>query len=244
VCAALETGYRHVDTAQMYGNEKAVGRGIRKSGIAREEVWVTTKVWPDRFRDGDLQASVRESLDRLDMKSVDLLLLHWPNPEVELAETLEALNQVHEEGMATHIGISNFTTDLIHRANELSRARLLLNQVEYHPYLDQSRVRAELDQHHMALTAYCPIAHGKVLGDATLNEIGKRHGKNEIQVTLRWLIQQEGVIAIPRSSREEHLRANFDIWDFELSDEDMRRIHDLARPDGRIISPSFAPDWD
>ena len=245
VKTALDLGYRHIDTAQVYRNEAAVGRGIAASGVAREEIFLTTKVWIDRFRDGDLQQSVDESLRRLQTDYVDLLLLHWPNPQVPLAETIAALNAVQETGKARLIGISNFTCALIDEAARHSRIPLATNQVEYHPYLDQSAVLDRLHQHHMTLTAYSPLAQGKLLNDPVLTEIGNRYGKNAGQVALRWLIQQPGVLAIPRSSQTNHAQSNFEIFDFALTTEELQAIHRLARPDGRVINPQgLAPDWD
>lgn len=245
VKAALREGYRHIDTAQIYENEEAVGTGIRDSGIGRDDLWVTTKVWVSNFRDGDLQRSVDESLRKLALDHVDLLLLHWPNPDVDLAETLGALAAVKQAGKARHVGISNFTVDLLRRAVKLSPAPLVTNQVEYHPLLNQDPVLEACRAQGMALTAYSPVAQGKVLGEPVLQRIAEAHGKTPAQVALRWLVQQEGVCAIPRSRSEDHAKANLEIFDFELSDDDMRDITGLRRPDGRQISPDgLAPQWD
>lgn len=245
VSRAIETGYRHIDTAQMYGNETEVGRGIRDSGIERDNLWVTTKVWPDRFRDGDFQHSVAESLDRLNVGAVDLLLLHWPSGEVPLAETINALNEVRDRGLTRHIGVSNFTVALLNQAVSLSTAPLIGNQVEYHPYLSQKPVLDALRRHGMALTAYCPLAKGRVFDDSTLARVAANHDKQPGQVVLRWHYQQHGVAAIPRSSRPEHMRANFDIFDFRLTDAEMNEISGLAQPRGRLINPAgLAPQWD
>jgi diketogulonate reductase-like aldo/keto reductase len=244
VTAALETGYRHIDTAQMYGNEAGVGQAIAETKVPREEIWLTTKVWPDRFRDGELQRSVEASVRRLRTEP-DLVLLHWPSREVPLAETVGALNQVRRDGLCRHIGISNFTTGLIGEAWRHTAEPLVLNQVEYHPFLSQKAVLEATRAKGMGLTAYAPIAHGKVFANETLRQIGERHGKNGGQVTLRWLIQQEGVCAIPGSSKEANLRANFDIFDFELSEEEMADIDSLGSPKGRIVNPTgTAPAWD
>ncbi|WP_423821247.1 aldo/keto reductase [Salinisphaera sp. SPP-AMP-43] len=241
---ALKVGYRHIDTAQAYNNEDAVGRGIKNSGVAREDIFLTTKVWTDRFTDGELQKSAQESLDRLGTDYVDLMLLHWPNPDVSLKETLNALNEIQDKGLARNIGISNFTSRQIHEAAEISGHPLATNQVEYHPYLDQKPVLDALAEHDIALTAYCPLARGEVFKDPTLERIGKKHGKNAGQVTLRWLVQQDNVIALPRSSNPDHVASNFDIFDFELTEEDMSEISKLHSEDGRMINPSFAPEWD
>jgi diketogulonate reductase-like aldo/keto reductase len=242
---ALDIGYRHIDTAQMYRNEEVVGRGMQQAASAREDVFLTTKVWVDRFADGDLQRSVEESLRRLDTSYVDLLLLHWPNPDIPLAETIKALNEVRGAALARHIGVSNFTVALTDEAVRLSQAPLVTNQVEYHPLLDQRPVHQALARHGMALTAYCPLAQGHVFGDATLQRIANAHDKTPAQIALRWLLQQEGVVAIPRSKREEHADANRAIFDFALAETEMAEIHALHSSRGRLINPaSLAPDWD
>jgi diketogulonate reductase-like aldo/keto reductase len=241
---ALEIGYRHIDTAQMYGNEAEVGAAIASSGVPRDAIWLTTKIWPDNFRDGALQRAAETSVRRLG-SPLDLLLLHWPNPSVPLAETVRALNDARRRGLARHIGISNFTVALIREAVARSEDPLIVDQVEYHPYLSQAAVLDELRANGMALVAYSPLAKGGVFDDPTLARIGARHGKNPGQVALRWLIQQQGVAAIPRSSREAHAKANFAIFDFALSNAEMAEIAARARPDGRQINPTgMAPRWD
>jgi diketogulonate reductase-like aldo/keto reductase len=244
IAEAAKIGYRHFDTAQMYHNEQGVGQGLKNSGLARDDYFLTTKVWYDKFQSGDLQTSVVESLRKLDLDHVDLLLLHWPNEDVPLEETMAALNEVKNLGMTRLIGISNFPTALIDQAVSLTDAPLTVNQVEYHPYLDQSKVLESVRAHNMLLTAYCPIARGNVIKDATLKAIGEKYGKSPVQVTLRWLLQQDSVMAIPKSGSPKNAAANFDIFDFELSENDMEAIHDLANPNGRLIDPSFAPEWD
>lgn len=245
VTAALESGYRHIDTAQAYDNEREVGAALRNSGVPRNEIFLTTKVWVDRFRDGDLQASVRESLQQLGTDDVDLLLLHWPNPDVPLEETVAALNEVRREGLTRHIGVSNFTVDLVRRAVAASDAPLATDQVEYHPQLSQAPVFEELQRHGMALTAYCPLGQGNAVKEPVVQEIAATHGKDPGQVILRWHYQQPDVIAIPRSSKPERVRSNIEIFDFTLSDDEMQRLSALARPDGRIVNPEgLAPEWD
>ncbi|WP_430475201.1 aldo/keto reductase [Thalassospira lucentensis] len=241
---AAKIGYRHFDTAQMYHNEEGVGRGLKASGLARDDYFLTTKVWFDKFQSGDLQTSVVESLRKLDLDHVDLLLLHWPTDEIPLDETIAALNEVKNLGMTRLIGISNFPTVLIDKAINLTDIPLTVNQVEYHPYISQAKVLENVRSHDMLLTAYCPIARGTVLNDPTLQEIGAKYGKSAVQVTLRWLMQQDGVMAIPKSGSPKNAAANFDIFDFELSDDDMAKIFTLANPEGRLIDPSFAPKWD
>jgi 2,5-diketo-D-gluconate reductase B len=241
---ALELGYRHIDTAQMYGNEADVGEAIAASGVAREQIWLTTKIWPDNFRDGALQRAAEASVRRL--KTVpDLLLLHWPNPNVPRAETIRALNDARRRGLTRHIGISNSPVALIRESVAASEAPLLTDQVEYHPYLSQRPVLEELRRQGMTLTAYSPLARGDLFADPVLRRIGEPHGKNPGQVALRWLLQQDGVAAIPRSSREAHAKANFEIFNFSLSEAEMAEIFTLARPGGRLISPGgMAPSWD
>lgn len=244
VAKAIEAGYRMIDTAQAYENEKHVGRGIADAQLPREDLWVTTKVWMSEFKDGDLQASVEQSLERLGIDHVDLILLHWPNRDVPLEETMGALNEVHVKGMSRNIGVSNFTTELMGEAVKLSKAPILTNQVEYHPFIDQTPVLEAAHAIGMSVTAYSPLAQGQVFDNTVLKEIGAKYGKSPAQVTVRWFVQQPGIIAIPRSSSPEHLAANHDIHDFELTDEDMGRITALKASHQRLIDPSWAPDWD
>jgi diketogulonate reductase-like aldo/keto reductase len=240
---ALRLGYRHVDTAQVYENEREVGDGVRASGVRRDDIFITTKVWTNHFAPNDLERSVKESLVKLRLPAVDLVLLHWPNPQVPLAETLGALAHAKKLGLARHIGVSNFTVALIEQAIALSPEPLVCNQVEYHPYLDQTKVKAACDQHGLALVAYSPIAKGRIKTDETLATIGRTHRKTPAQVCLRWLVQQN-VSAIPRTSRIERLSENIEIFDFELSAQEMDRIFALAHPKGRLTDFGFAPKWD
>ena len=242
--AALAIGYRHIDTAQMYGNEAEVGAALRASGLPREAYFLTTKIWPDHFRGGELERAAAERV-RLLGTVPDLLLLHWPNPSIPLTETIPALNHAVELGHTKEIGISNFTTALIDEAVRLSPRPLVTNQVEYHPFLSQAPVLGRCREHGLALTAYCPLARGRVFKDPALARIGKTHGKGPGQVALRWLVQQEGVIAIPRSSSEAHARSNFEIFDFELSEAEMAEITELTSPQGRVVNVAgVAPAWD
>ena len=245
VATALDLGYRHLDTASIYANEDSVGEGIRASGVPRDTLFLTTKVWPDSFRRADFERSAAESLKRLGADYVDLLLLHWPNPRVPLAETMEALNEVCRQGITRHIGVSNFTTTQLDEAVRLSERPLAVNQVEYHPFLDQTKMLRACRDRGMALTAYSPLAHGHVLQHPLLREIASAHGLNAIQIGLRWLIQQEGVITIPRSSSEQHAASNLATLDFELSDQEMSDIRALTQANQRFCSPpELAPRWD
>jgi 2,5-diketo-D-gluconate reductase A len=230
---AIEVGYRHIDTAQIYGNEQDVGAAIKNSGIKRDELFVTTKVWIDQFADGDLQRSTQISLEKLGLDHVDLLLLHWPKPDVPLAETLGALNEVRAKGWTRAIGLSNFPSAQLGEAAKLSDAPIATDQVEYHPYLSLKTLKAKADALGVSITAWSPLAQGKVAQEPLLIDIGRAHGKTPGQVTLRWIIQQ-GIIAIPRTSNPGRIEENFDILDFELTETEMAEIHGLARPDGRI----------
>jgi diketogulonate reductase-like aldo/keto reductase len=240
---ALRLGYRHIDTAQIYENEREVGDGLRASGVRRDDVFVTTKVWTSHFAPHDLERSAKESLVKLRMPEVDLLLLHWPNPHIPLAETLGALARAKQLGLTRHIGISNFTVALIEEAVATCPEPLVCDQVEYHPYLDQAKVREACAKHQMALVAYSPIAKGSIRKDKTLQRIGLWHRKTPAQVCLRWLVQQN-VSAIPRTSRIERLSENINVFDFELSEEEMAEISMLRSARGRLTDFGFGPKWD
>ena len=247
VAEALRIGYRHIDTAWIYRNEAAVGDGIRDAieagHVARDQIWLTTKIWVAHFDREGLLAQARESAASLGF-TPDLLLLHWPKTEPSLEETLGALNEAKEQGLTRTIGVSNFPSAEFRRAQSLSASKLVTNQVEYHPYLKLSKLKAAARELESSITAWSPLAQGQIADDPTLIEIGKAHGKTPGQVTLRWLIQQD-VIAIPRTAKETRAAENFDIFDFQLSAEEMDRIHALARPDGRLgdwIDPAFK--WD
>lgn len=240
---AVNMGYKHVDTAQAYGNEAEVGEGIQNAEVDRDDIWLTTKVWRDNLNKENLKQSVEESLEKLKTDYVDLLLIHWPFPEMDLEKVLAEMDELVEEGKARNIGISNFPAEQIRKAQKLSEHDLLTNQVEYHPFLNQDEVLEECRNQDMMLTAYSPLARGDVIGNETLQEIAKKYGKSEAQVTLRWLIQQENVCAIPKATSEEHQEANLDIFDFELTDSEMDEISGLAKED-RKVDPNFGPKWD
>jgi 2,5-diketo-D-gluconate reductase B len=243
VDAALRLGYRHIDTAQMYGNEREVGEGLRASGMKRDEVFITTKVWHDRLRAGDFERSVDESLERLGLSAVDLLLIHWPNAQVPLKETIDALCKVKRAGKTRHVGVANFTIALIEQAVKLASEPLVTNQIEVHPFINRSKVIDAARRHGLAITAYCPIARGAAPGDKVLARIGKAHGKSAAQVSLRYLVQQ-GIIPIPRTSNPQHLAENLAVFDFTLSDAEMAELGRLNSVNKRIVSPPHAPQWD
>lgn len=240
---ALRLGYRHIDTAQVYENEREVGEGLHASGVRRDDVFVTTKIWTNHFAPNDLERSTKESLAKLRLSEVDLLLLHWPNPQVPLAETLGALARVRQLGMSRHIGVSNFTVALIEEAIAVCPEPLACDQVEFHPYLDQTKVLDACARHGMAVVAYSPIAKGRIKNDHTLAQIGQAHGKTAAQICLRWLVQQN-VSAIPRTSKIERLSENIDIFDFALSEQEMRQISQMGSAKGRLTDFGFAPKWD
>ena len=238
---ALEIGYRQIDTALAYENEREVGRGIAESGVPRDEIFLTTKVPHDDARADDVERDAEQSLERLGVDQLDLLLLHWPNPDVPLEETLTALNKVRGDGRAKQIGVSNFPAGLLRQALEI--APVFCNQVEYHPFLDQSRLLDLARENDVLITAYSPLAHGKVPDDETLRGIGAAHGKTAGQVALRWLLDQPGVSPIPKASSSERRRENFDVFDFTLTDEEREQIDKLPK-DVRTGNPPWAPDWD
>ena len=241
--AALQLGYRHLDTAQMYGNEREAGQGLRGSGLKREDVFLTTKVWFNRLALGDFERSVDESLEKLGLPFVDLLMIHWPNTQIPLAESIASLCKVKKERLAKHIGVANFNIAMIEEAAALASEPIAVLQIEAHPYLDQTKVIAVARKHGMAVVGYCPLARGKVPADAALQKIGRAHGKTASQAALRFL-EQQGIIPIPRTSKRERLAENLGSLDFTLSAAEMAEIGKLQRPDGRIVSPPQAPPWD
>ncbi|MGQ3413199.1 aldo/keto reductase [Natrinema sp. LN54] len=225
---ALAIGYRHVDTAQLYDNEAAVGRAIAESEVDREDVFVVTKVHPDNAAPADVRESTQASLERLELQTVDLLLLHGPSDEAPLAETIGAMNDLQRDGLVDHIGISNFGVDGLEDAIARSETPIVTNQVEYHPFHRRDDLLAYCLENEVLLTAYSPLAEGDVVGDERLAAIGEPYGKSAAQVALRWLVQHPFVAAIPKAASREHIEANADIFDFELSPEEMRAVFDLG----------------
>jgi diketogulonate reductase-like aldo/keto reductase len=236
---ALRLGYRHIDTAQMYENEREVGEGLRASAVKRAEVFVTTKIWPSHYRPRELERAARDCLMRLRLTEVDLLLLHWPNPQVPLSETIGALCKVKRDGLARHIGVSNFTVALIDQALGVSNEPLVCDQIECHPFLDQSRLIAACRRRDMAVVAYSPLAQGKFHSNPVLRSIGAAHNKTAAQICLRFLVQQN-IVVIPRTGKPERLSENAAIFDFDLDDAEMAEISALARRDGRIVDWAYS----
>lgn len=224
---AFSMGYRHVDTAQMYDNEREVGRGIQDAGIDRAEIFLTTKVWPSDFAHDRVIRKSKESLKKLRTGYVDLLLMHWPGEGVPLEETLGAMRELQDEGSVMHVGVSNFSPSLVREA--AGHAEIFCNQVQYHPYRNQDALVGQAGEMDYLLTAYTPLSRGGVQEDTTLRDIGEDHGKTATQVALRWLVQQDKVCAIPKATSDEHLMENLDIFDFDLSREEMLFISSLSR---------------
>jgi 2,5-diketo-D-gluconate reductase B len=224
---ALELGYRHIDTAQMYGNEDAVGAAVEKADVARDEVFVVTKILSRNLAHDDLHDSFEDSLDRLKMEYVDLLLIHEPSRSVPVKESIRAMNELQEAGRVRHIGVSNFSVRQLREAEAGSDTPIVTNQVEYHPFTDQSQLLEHCVDNGVMLTAYSPLAIGRRLENGTLIRIGERYEKSPAQVALRWLIQQENVSAIPKASKRQHQEENIDIFDFELTIAEMDAIFDL-----------------
>jgi diketogulonate reductase-like aldo/keto reductase len=246
VATALKVGYRHLDTAWKYGTEKGVGEGIKASRVPRKDIFLVTKVSHEYLRADAFAKSVEESLERLRTDYVDLLFVHWPAIDgTPLAETMGALAKAKRAGKARHIGVANFNIAMIEDAMRLCPEPLAVLQAEYHPYLDQSKVLAFCRRAGLAFMAYCPLGRGRMFKDPVLAEIAKTRGKTIAQVALRWSVQQGNIVPIPRSSNPQHMAESLDVFNFSLTEGEMKRIHALARPDGRIANPAGrAPKWD
>ncbi len=245
VRTGLELGYRHIDTAQIYGNEAAIGQAIAASKVARDELFVTTKVWTENLGSGRVIASLQGSLQRLGLERVDLTLIHWPSPNDELpvAQYLGELLDAKRQGLTAAIGVSNFTIAHLRRAIEaVGKDEIATNQVEIHPLLQNRKLVEFSRQQGIHLTAYMPLAYGKVLAEPVIQRIAAAHGASPAQVALAWSLQQ-GHAVIPSSTRRENLAANLVAAELRLSDEDMAAIATLERGE-RVANPGFAPRWD
>ncbi|MCB0592480.1 MAG: aldo/keto reductase [Lewinellaceae bacterium] len=240
---ALQEGYRHVDTAQFYANEEAVGQGIKKSGVNREEVFLVTKVWPSNLDKKRFLPSVEESLSKLQTEYADLLLIHWPHATLPLERYLGELAKAQEQGKARFIGVSNFNISQLKQTMGLGLP-IITNQIEFHPLLDQSRLQQWMQEHDLSLTAYSPLAQGDVARHPLLQSIGGHYGKSAAQVALRWILQQDLAMAIPKTANPKRLKENMDVFDFELSEEEMARIDELGRKGGRQVSAFHGAEWD
>jgi 2,5-diketo-D-gluconate reductase B len=245
VPVALRSGFCHIDTAQVYGNEAAIGESIARAGVDRDALFLTTKVWVAEYHPKRFAASVDASLRKLRTAYVDLLLLHWPSDEVPLADQIGALEATVIAGKVRHIGVSNFNSALIDEATHLARLPLVTNQIEYHPYLRQSVIIERTRRANMAVTAYCPMAVGRVLGEPLLSDLATRHRRSIAQIVLRWVVQQDGLIALSRTTNERRAAENAAIFDFQLDEAEMSAISKLSQPDSRIVDPpGLAPVWD
>ena len=241
--SAISLGYRHIDTAEMYGNEEAIGAAIAAARVPRGELHVTTKVWPENLAPDAIRRAFDGSLKKLRLDHVDLYLVHWPSRSMNLPAVLETLMKLKEEGRTRAIGVANFPTALMKVAVEEVKAPIACNQVEYHVMLDQSKLMKYLAAHNIPLVAYCPLAQGRVADDATLAKVGRKHNASAAQVALKWLLDQEGVAAIPKASRAESQKANLDALKVKLDDADRKEIAALPK-DKRCVNPGFGPDWD
>lgn len=235
---ALNLGYRHIDTAQIYQNEEQVGSAIRDSDVDRDDIWLTTKIWRTNLDPETIVNSFHESLERLQTDYVDLLLIHWPNEEYSTKDALETMEGLKDKGYINHIGVSNFTVEQLRKAAEATD--ILTNQVEFHPYFYQEDLLEECRKNNVFLTAYSPLARGDVIGDSVLKSIGDKYGKSEAQIVLRWMMQKEDVCAIPKASTFEHQEANIDIFDFSLSQDEIEKIEGLDKGK-RKLDPEFGP---
>jgi 2,5-diketo-D-gluconate reductase B len=240
---ALKIGYRHLDTAAHYGNEKENGEALRASGVKREDVFITTKIRQDDAMPDDFARMLDQSLANLKLPQVDLLLIHWPSKTVPLKLTIGALCKAKKDGKTKHVGVSNFTTALLDEAWAVTSEPLVCNQIEVHPFINQDKIIAASKKRGMAVVAYVPIARGKVPGAGALERIGKAHGKSAAQVSLRYLIER-GLIPIPRSTKPERLKENFEVFDFKLSDAEMAELKKLNATNMRVVNPPHAPVWD
>src|SRR3954470_337297 len=241
--SALALGYRHIDTAEMYGNEEPIGAAIAASGVARGDLHVTTKVWHENLAPDAIRRAVDASLKKLRLDHVDLYLVHWPSRSMKLPAVFETLLKLKQEGRTRAIGVANFTTALLKVVVEEIKAPIACNQIEYHVMLDQTKVMAYMAEKSIPLVAYCPLAQGRAASDETLMAIGRKHGAEPAQVALKWLLDQNGVAAIPKASRQESQQANLDALKLQLDDEDRKLIAALPK-DKRFVNPAFAPDWD
>ena len=247
VSQGLKMGYEHIDTAQAYDNEKEVGKGIKQSGVARDKFFLTTKIFPDdmKFEPEKLIAAAKRSLENLDTNYVDLLLLHWPDDRVPLSETIPALCELQKQGLTRNIGVSNFNIANIIEAKRYADVPIAVNQVEFHPFIKQNTLQTFLNNHHILLEAYSPLARGDVFDNKIIKDIADKHGITPAQVSLAWILSDKQRIAIPKTSNPEHLQGNLDAVKVTLNADELEKIGSLARSDGRKIKhPDYSPEWD
>lgn len=243
VTAALDAGYRHIDTAAMYGNEAEVGEAIRNHTTPREQIFVTTKVWSSELASGRLQKSAEESLKRLQMDQVDLLLIHWPSRSIPFREQVLALCDAKHRGLARHIGVSNFTPKFLEAAVAIANEPIVTNQVEHHPWLDQRELMTTAQRLGVSITSYSPLGRARLLDEPAIVKIARAKGKTPAQIVLRWHIQQHMNIVIPKSVNPKRIAENTDIFGFELTGEEMGRLAGLSRKNGRMVQGGYPTDW-
>ncbi len=247
VSQGLQMGYEHIDTAQAYDNEKEVGQGIKQSGVARDKFFLTTKIFPDdlKFQPEKLLAAAKRSLENLDTDYVDLLLLHWPDDRVPLSETIPALCELQKQGLTKNIGVSNFNIAHLMEAEKYADVPIVVNQVEFHPFIKQHTLQTFLNNHHILLEAYSPLARGDVFENELLKKIAEKHSVTPAQVALAWILSDKNRVAIPKTSNPKHLQGNLEAIDVQLSVDELEQIGSLARSDGRKIEhPDYTPVWD
>jgi 2,5-diketo-D-gluconate reductase B len=241
--SALALGYRHIDTAEMYGNEAEIGAALAASGIPRGEIHVTTKCWPDNLAPDALRRAFDASLKKLKLDVVDLYLIHWPSRKMDLAATLGEMLKLKDQGRVRAIGVANFNIALLRQAVEEIGAPIACNQVEYHAFLSQAKLLGYLRAHQIPLVAYTPLAKGRLAENAVLQKIARKHGASAVQVGLKWLLDQDMVGAIPKATRRESQQANLDALQLKLDDADRAAIAGLPKNERLVISGN-APDWD
>lgn len=240
VKTALNMGYTHIDTAQAYDNEKDVGKGLEQAEVDREDYFLASKVWISNLAPENVKSSTYESLENLGVDAVDLMYVHWPSGDYQAQPTLNAFKELVEEGKIDNIGISNFEPEQIDEAMEIAGEHIIANQVEMHPLLQQEEILEKCREHGITLVAYSPLARGEVFNIEELQEIAEKHGASEAQVSLSWLMQKDGVVAIPKATSEEHIRDNYRALDLELDEEDIEKIESIDRKE-RVVDPGFAP---
>ena len=240
---ALQHGYRHIDTAKMYDTEVAVGAAIAASGVNRNSIFLTTKAWRDDLAPGALRQALETSLSKLKQEYVDLYMIHWPTEDMDLPKVMDTMMELRHAGLAKAIGVCNFNLAMLKQVVEDIKAPIATVQVEYHLYLDQSKLLAYLGFHGIPLTAHVPLAQGRAATDPALTTIGQKHNATAAQVALSWLLNQPSVIAIPKAKRAESQMENLRALDIELDDEDRAIIAALPK-DQRYVRPALSPAWD
>ncbi|MBP7643635.1 MAG: aldo/keto reductase [Saprospiraceae bacterium] len=241
VVHALDCGYRHIDTARFYENEIAVGNGLKSSNIPREKIFLTTKIWHTDLDKKSMTFAIEDSLKKLQVDYVDLLLIHWPSTSDDVTcKAVEFLEELRHKEYCKFIGASNFNVTLLKKS--LTLAPLVCNQIEYHPYLAQHKMLEFLQENQLFLTAYCPLAQGAILQDPLIKDIARSHDRQANQIVLRWFLQHESVAVIPKASKETHRISNFDVWNFELHPDEISAISELDKQK-RLIDPTWSVDW-